>query len=185
MDASPQIAPPSSSARTQEAAFRILFERELDYVCHSLRRLGVSPGDIPDAAQEVFLAIHDRFSDFDPNRPARPWLFAFARGYASNHRKLARHQREVFGASTAAHPTKTPDPEQSADMSERREQLIAALSRVDFDKRVAFIMHDLDGVTVPEIARELSISENTIYSRLRLARNELRALLLPLREETS
>jgi RNA polymerase sigma-70 factor (ECF subfamily) len=45
-----------------------------------------------------------------------------------------------------------------------------ALDRLDFDRRVVLVMHDLDEISVPEIAAMLEIPLNTAYSRLRLAR---------------
>ena len=47
-----------------------------------------------------------------------------------------------------------------------------ALDALDLDRRSVFVMHELDGQAVPEIARTLSIPLNTAYSRLRLARRD-------------
>ena len=70
--------------------FDELFESECDYVCHTLRRLGVRPRDVEDVAQEVFVAVHLRFDSFDRDRNPRSWLFAFAFRAAANYRRLAR-----------------------------------------------------------------------------------------------
>jgi RNA polymerase sigma-70 factor (ECF subfamily) len=45
-----------------------------------------------------------------------------------------------------------------------------ALDELDLAQRAVFVMHDLDGVAIPEIASMLGIPLNTAYSRLRLAR---------------
>ena len=47
--------------------------------------------------------------------------------------------------------------------------VLGALERLDFDKRVVLVMHDLEQLTAPEIAEELGIPLNTVYSRVRLA----------------
>ena len=41
---------------------------------------------------EVFRNLHR----YDPARPLRPWLFAFAFRFASDYRRLARHRVEVY-----------------------------------------------------------------------------------------
>jgi RNA polymerase sigma-70 factor (ECF subfamily) len=48
---------------------------------------------------------------------------------------------------------------------------------LDDDKRAVFVLHDLDGTSMPVVAESLEIPLNTAYSRLRLAREVLRARL--------
>ena len=45
-----------------------------------------------------------------------------------------------------------------------------ALEALDFDQRSVFILHDLDGHSIPDAAKLLEVPLNTAYSRLRLAR---------------
>src|SRR5688572_18940673 len=85
----------SPSALSEQ--FRAIFVRELAYVVRSLRRLGVRHEEVEDMAQEVFLAAHVHLDRYDPSRPVRPWLFAFAARVAANYRRLSRHTHEVAG----------------------------------------------------------------------------------------
>jgi RNA polymerase sigma-70 factor (ECF subfamily) len=48
-----------------------------------------------------------------------------------------------------------------------------ALDGLDLDRRAVFVMHELDEIPMPEIARTLAIPLNTAYSRLRLARADV------------
>ena len=57
-----------------------------------------------------------------------------------------------------------------------------ALDLLDFDRRVVLVMHDLDEVSMPEIASALDIPLNTAYSRLRLARADVLAAVRRLSE---
>jgi RNA polymerase sigma-70 factor (ECF subfamily) len=59
------------------------------------------------------------------------------------------------------------------EAAEQKAFLDRALSEMDLDRRAVLVLHDVDGVPVPEIAGALSIPLNTAYSRLRLAREEL------------
>src|SRR6185295_5196731 len=80
------------------AQFRAVFEAEYSYMCHSLRRLGVRAGDLEDVAHDAFIVVLRHLRDYDTSRPLRPWLFGIAYRVALDHRRLARHRREVVGA---------------------------------------------------------------------------------------
>lgn len=138
---------------------------------HTLRRLGVAPSDLEDVAHDVFVAVHRQLSSYDPTRPLRPWLFAFAYRMAKDHRALARHRHESAAPiEHAADPAATAD--ERLDAERLRELLLRVLAELDFDKRSIVVMHDVEGMPVPAIAALLGVPVNTAYSRLRLARAE-------------
>lgn len=164
---------PNASTETTDRrlsdAFCAIFQAELPYVVNSLRRLGVPRVDVDDLAHEVFLAVYRRLDGYDETRPLRPWLFGIAFRVASDYRRLARHRREETRAEVeAVDPSSMPDEE----LAKRQAQAIVllVLDTMPMDRRVVFIMHDIDGHPASEIAEALSIPINTAYSRLRLAR---------------
>ena len=152
--------------------FRALFDHEAAYVVRSLRRLGVHERDCEDVAHEVFVKVHAKLPFYDRSRPLRPWLFAFCVRLASDYRKLARHREHLDIESTAI-ANRTPE----HDLIERqqRELVLLGLRALDTDKCAVFTLHELDEVSIPEIARALEIAEGTAYSRLRAARQEFTA----------
>ena len=158
-----------------------IFEEHFDYLWNRLRRLGVREADLEDLIHEVFIKVHARFAEYDPSRPIRPWLFGFAFRVAADYRRLARHRVEVLGSSIEpADATSSADARMEA--VEDRALVAAALDRVDLDRRAVLLMHDIDEVPVPAIARELGIPVPTAYSRLRLAREDLTAAVTHLRK---
>lgn len=162
----------------QRPAFAAVYDAELDYVWRSLRRLGARGADVEDLAHEVFLVVHRRLGDYDPSRPLRPWLFGIAvRVVASGRRK-----RGAIGNET---PPELTDPAPGADRrveaQQARDLLVAALSRLPLDQRAVVVLHDVDGLPVPEIALALDLPINTVYSRLRLGREKLAAEVRRLR----
>lgn len=164
-----------------DVLFRQIFESEHAYVRRSLERLGVEPADVEDASQEVWIRIHDKLAEFDANKALRPWLFAFAARVAANERRLARHHRETNVDSEFS--SNRFDPERLADHAQQRKLLLSALAAVEIRKREVIILHDLDEVKAPVVAEALGIPLNTVYSRLREGRNELRRALAKLRGE--
>jgi RNA polymerase sigma-70 factor, ECF subfamily len=161
------------SARVAEAplTLRDLFDMYAAYVWNTLRRFGVPSSDLEDVTHDVFLQIHRHFAEYDPGRPIRPWLFAFAYRAASQQRRRAYRRRETQGEpDTAIHPGAPPD-EQLA-MDDDRRLVAAALAGIDLERRAVFILYEIDGVSMSDIAESLGIPVNTAYSRLRIARGE-------------
>jgi RNA polymerase sigma-70 factor (ECF subfamily) len=151
--------------------FTFIFDRHFDYVWFTLRRFGVAARDLDDLAHDVFIQVYQHLETYDPSRPLRPWLFGFAFRIASDYRRLARHRREtldepcdgVDGAPSAADRAVT---------RQTLELVWTALQQLDLDRRAIFVLHDVEGYSIPEVASALGIPLNTAYSRLRLARDQ-------------
>jgi RNA polymerase sigma-70 factor (ECF subfamily) len=151
------------------------FQREFDYLCRTLRRLGIPSSDLEDLVHEVFLVLSRRWHDYDPSFPLRPWLFGIAFRVASAHRR--RSAREVPHAELEIEDL-APQPEQAVAAVQSRAIVLAALEHVPLERRAVLVMHDLDGASIREVASVLSIPRFTAYSRLRKARKEFAAAVL-------
>jgi len=149
-----------------------LFDAELDYIFATLRRLGAAGTEIEDLAQEVFVLLHQNWSQIDTQSPMRPYLFGVAFRVFSAHRR--RQKREIPYASVEVEDL-GPNPEGSLGRKEASALLFAALGRMPLRRRAVMVMHELDEIPVAEIARQLSISPFSVYARLRKARKELRS----------
>jgi RNA polymerase sigma-70 factor (ECF subfamily) len=157
--------------------FQTVFKSEASFVWHTLRRLGVPSRDLEDITHDVFLAVFRRLPDYDPARPIRPWLFGISYRTMLRYKDLARHQREV---STEApdHIDERPGADEQMAQAQTQQKLTAALATLQLDQRAVFIMHDIEEYSMPDIADTLSVPLNTAYSRLRLARTQLRSVLM-------
>jgi RNA polymerase sigma-70 factor (ECF subfamily) len=153
-----------------------LYRSEFSYVWKTLRRLGAPPHDIEDLAHDVFVVVHRHLGDYDPTRPLRPWLFGIAMRVVADFRRAGRNLHEVVG--DVVEPIDTaPSPHDRMEGMEARALLQKALDKLDLDQRAVFVMHEIDEVPVPEIATALDIPLNTAYSRLRLARAGVAAVI--------
>ena len=179
MSAHQASLPDSITDATAPPAFARVFEEQFSYVWSTLRRFGVAPSDVEDLTQEVFVRVHARLIQYDPERPIRPWLFGIALGVASNHVRLARHRNEVV-----AETTHVGDPSLGADecLAKVQERALVheALQSVPIHQRAVLILHEMDGCTIPDVAVALGIGLNTAYSRLRLGREAFRTSMMRL-----
>ena len=165
---------------TSDDACLDAFQRELDYVYRTLRRLGTAPSEVDDLAQELFLALRRSWSEYDPERPLRPYLFGIAFRIASAHQR--KRSREVAFGIVEIDDT-GPGPDDALQIKQARALVLAALERVPLPRRAVLVMHELDDVPVSEVASALSIPLFTAYSRLRKARKELAAAVRRLLKE--
>jgi len=149
------------------------YRDHLAFVFRSLERLGVAAADLEDLAHDVFVIAHQRWATFDSSYPVRPWLFGIAVKVASGAQHRAWRKREVPSASYPETEDKQPLPDAHAEREQMRRRLLRALDTLDLDRRALFVLHDLQGVAVPEAAQALGVPLNTAYSRLRAARQQV------------
>lgn len=167
---------------TEERSCLEAFQSEFDYLCRTLRRLGVRREDIEDDVHEVFLVLNRKWTQYDPSRPLRPYLFGIAFRVASAQRRR-RHREVPHRLELVEEPAVPPD--DALEAAEARELVLAALSRVPLPRRAVLVMHDIDEIPMRDIARTLSLPLFTGYSRLRKARREFEAAVEALRKGMS
>lgn len=150
-----------------------VYEEHLHYVWRLLTRFGIPSRDREDVAHDLFVVVHRKLDTFDPERPIRPWLAGIA------FRVAAAYKRRKMASEV---PSELPDLGRP-DRVEQRQQASQILAKLPFERRAVFVLHELEGFTAPEISEELSVPLNTVYSRLRLARRDLKQLATTIDEE--
>jgi RNA polymerase sigma-70 factor (ECF subfamily) len=144
------------------------FEGEFDFVYRSLRRHGVGVADAEDLAQEVFLVMWRRRDHYDPGRPLRAWLGGIAFRLAHDYRR--RKGREVPSGFVDAQDEAASADDRVASATARR-LVRESLEALAPKHRALLVMHELDGISMHDIAAELDVPLATAYTRLRAARH--------------
>jgi len=137
------------------------------FVKRTLRRFGVSYSDADDAVQQVFLVVHRRFDEYLDVRLKRAWLFSVSKLVSRNYHRGLRRERAHFLAFVTA---PTPDVEELLLRRERARQVVTFLDSLAECERLPFYLANFEGLTAREIAAELDMNMNTVYTRLRRAR---------------
>ncbi|MEM6292866.1 MAG: sigma-70 family RNA polymerase sigma factor [Myxococcota bacterium] len=151
--------------------FESLYRQYFGFAWASLRRLGVPTATIDDAAQDLWVTVHRRLETLDPAASVKAWLFGIARRVASHYRRSEQRHRRKLAAYTAADVRGKNEPMKRREASLTMETFLAKL---DESKRVAFVLSEVEGWSAPEIARVAGTNPNTVYSRVRLAKEQLR-----------
>jgi RNA polymerase sigma-70 factor (ECF subfamily) len=166
----------SVPVRRAVPTFNEIYTTHFDFVWRSLRRLGVPPGAVADAVQDVFVVVHRRLAEFEGRASVKTWLFDIALRVASDHRRLLRRK-----GGLDALPDHLPDAAPGPDDALARAQALALLAKLlaelDADRRAVLVLAELEQMTAPEIAAELGINPRTVYTRLLAARQQFEALV--------
>jgi RNA polymerase sigma-70 factor (ECF subfamily) len=159
---------------------RACVRAHLATVWRVLRRNGVPAADADDAAQKVFLVLSRKARAVPPGREL-PFLLRTAVLVASEARRTQRRYREV-SEPVDAHASSKPSPERELLEREKLRQLDAILSEMEEPLRVAFVLYELEEMTMAAIAEALEVPPGTVASRLRRARQRFEELAVALRE---
>lgn len=147
-----------------------VYVEHFDFVWRSLLRLGVSRAAAEDVAQDVFLVVRRRLQDYDGRGSMRAWLFGIARRVASDHRRGAgRAQRRLDLLPSPPPPS---GPEEHVSAAEAAELVRRFVDQLDEERRLVFLLSELEGLSGTEISEALGLNRNTVYSRLRKARQK-------------
>lgn len=176
------MASVSSSAMELAPDFSSLYRQYFGFAWASLRRLGVSTATIDDAAQDLWVTVHRRLESLDSRASAKAWLFGIARRVASHYRRTEQRHRRKLDAYSMADVHGLHEPMKRGEAALTMEVF---LSKLDETKRVAFVLSEVEGWSAPEIARVVGTNANTVYSRVRLARQQLRKHLQDSESELS
>lgn len=155
---------------------RALFNTHYASIWRLLRRLGVRSAQLDDAAQEVFWVAARRVSDIRLGSE-QSFLYGVALRVASQEAKKQRASEPL--ADVEAIPRMTdlgPSPEEQLAHCQARELLDEILDTLPPELRAVFVLFELEGLEVREIATIQGIPVGTASSRLRRAREEFSAI---------
>jgi RNA polymerase sigma-70 factor (ECF subfamily) len=165
-----------SPEAAQRREFEALYAEQFGFVWRCLRGLGVHEAMLDDAAQEVFLVVHRRLSEFRGESSVRTWLYAIVRNVASNQRRSVRRRGEQAALPPELHSS-GPTPLERMQDQQAAAFVARFLSGIGERKRDVFVLALLEQMSVPDVAETLGIPLNTAYTRLRDVRLEFRRAL--------
>jgi RNA polymerase sigma-70 factor (ECF subfamily) len=159
-----------------------LLESYLSVVWRTVRRCGVPASLADDATQEVFIVAAGKLDSIVAGRE-KHFLCGIAVRVAANWRRSIKARHE--GAS--ARPlhelaSSQPGPAELLQRKRLREAMEQLLEGMPEELRTAFVLFELEGFTVPEVAEVLEVPLGTAASRLRRARAAFRSAAGQLRE---
>ena len=155
-------------ARAGDAAAQADFVRATQAEVWRFAAALVDPGAADDLTQETYLRAFQALPRFEGRSGVRTWLLGIARRTCADHlRSVVRRRRlSLRLAAQAWTATPTPEPGQrfgAADL----------LGRLGEERRTAFVLTQVLGLSYAQAAEVADVPVGTIRSRVARARDEL------------
>jgi RNA polymerase sigma-70 factor, ECF subfamily len=167
--APPPAAPPVAQAAAGQLPRR-WFDDHFDSLWRLVARLGVPRHSVDDVVQEVFITASRRHAEIREGQERR-FLIGTAVRVSANYRSRACVRHEVAQGDWLDQVScSTPSAEQLLIEKRAREQLEQALESLPAEQRSVFVLYELEGFSVAEIAELLDLPSGTAASRLARAR---------------
>jgi len=149
-----------------------LFRRFAPFIARFLLRMGVRDNDLDDVLQDVFLVAH-RNGGYRPGAASpATYLANIAIHATAAYRRKSKSRQWMepnLGAVERASCNER-DPLQSLMRQIDVECVKEALDTLDSKRRAIFVLVEIEGESCVSVAAGLDIPLNTVYSRLRTAR---------------
>jgi len=169
-----------------EAAFRLLYERNARAMiafCHRFVR------DAPRAeelAQDVFVKLYRSAHRYQPSARFRTFLYRVATNHCLNEVRRAEFTARATGrgadgepADLDALPSRSADPHDEAVARSLEQAVVALLGGLPDKQRAAFVLCRFEGMSYEEIAETLETSVSAVKSLIHRATVSAAAALAP------
>ena len=150
-----------------------VFRDHAPFVLRTARRLGASARDAEDLAQQVFVVLHTRPELLVSSTSVRALLFGIVRRLVADHRKRERTRERLDTAAEDVEPVQ----ERAVAQSQARALLDRALETLTAPQREVFVLYELEGMPMREVASFVGAPLQTAYARLHAARATVRLAL--------
>lgn len=169
----------AEEALRRQRAFRVAITPLVDVAFRVLRRLGVQDAEIDDALQTVLLAADRRFDDLGTQQELKAYVCAACANVARDLGRTRARQsaRSAELEELAKAPAADPGPDDVLDRKQALELVHRVLESMDEERRVVFVLYELEELTTQQIADHVGIPAGTVASRLRKAREEFRTAI--------
>lgn len=170
---------PASIAQdsARELSIDSLVADHYGFVWRVLRGFGLTRSDAEDATQQVFMIAARKLDTIAPQH-ARSFVYGAALRVANNARRGLRRRREVSDdqGSERLEPEER-GPEALTEVGKARTLLGEILGQLSENHRRVLVLAEIEQLEVREIAALEGVPVGTAASRLRVAREQFRALL--------
>ena len=164
-----------------QQSFEQVYDQFFEFVYRNARRLGVPPSAADDVVQEVFVVLHRRLPEYDGRATLKSWVYAILANTVRDYRRAFRRKQapllQIEHLDELGPEASSESPERRAQVKQDLALLMRLLHELPEAQRELIVLADLEQMSVPEICECVGGNSNTVYSRLRVAREHLKAKL--------
>jgi RNA polymerase sigma-70 factor (ECF subfamily) len=142
------------------------------FVPQTLRYLGVLEEGLLDAAQDVLVVALRRLDNFEGRSTLKTWIYGICIRVAQEHRRKRKNGREIL-VGVLPEVTAPPGQESAVEKAEWRRALGAVLDTISDEQREAFVLFEIQRLSMKEVAEVLGCALPTAYFRHKAARTRV------------
>ncbi len=183
-DAAPALAPPLDDSEllaamrsSRKSAARAFHDRVRPQVDRTIRRL-LGPGDCDheDVAQQALMELVSTIHRYRGDCSLESWTSVVTAHVVYKNIRRRRFERRVFCALDPEHTAQVPGPADLGRDAVTRStiaRVLCHLEAMDHDKAWTFVLHDVCGDDLREVARITGVTMSAAQTRLVRGRREL------------
>jgi len=156
------------AARSGDPAAQAAFVRGTQAEVWRFTAALVDPGAADDLTQETFLRAFGALAGFEGRSSVRTWLLGIARRTCADHLRTVVRRRRLDARLAAQAATQAPHPDPALRLGAHD-----LLRRLNDQRRTAFVLTQVVGLSYAEAAEVENVPVGTIRSRVARARDEL------------
>ena len=157
-----------------QRAYSELYDKTIEDVYKTAHFLIEEKSDVDDVVQEIYMQLYQSLSQFDRERPFRPWLIGLAvRQIHSYRRKRWMRLRIVKKAEEQRKPIEF---DFSNDLVNKisNQELVTLIHKLPYKLKQVIILRYLHDYSQEEVANILDVPVGTVKSRIHAALKKLR-----------
>lgn len=167
-----------------EEAFKLLVSKYQNLVFNtSLNFLGIKE-DAEEITQDVFVEVHKSIASFKGGSTLKTWIYRIAITKSLDfQRRAQRKKRFAFLVSIGSENQDNLEssiidhPGVDTEDKERAELLFNKIEQLPENQKIAFTLHNMDGLSYKEIAETMNVSVSSVESLIFRSKKNLRKKL--------
>jgi len=179
---SPEVALVRRAQHGEQDAFREIVERYQAKVFSIIHGIVRNRNDAEDIAQQVFTKIYFSLRKFDFRSALVTWIYKITVNECYDYLRKQKVRKLTYEADLNEDDLRridnmedtTRNPAEAADRrAELRQYVVRLLDKLTEEERHLLVMKEVEGYPVEELARMVSMNENTVKVKLFRARQKL------------
>lgn len=162
--------------------FEILMRRNNQLLYRTIRSYIDIDADVQDTMQDVYVKAFQKLHQFHNDALFSTWLVRIGINQALEHKRKSKKHVTVnifkeIGTLQIA-DTETMNPENKTIYLESSAFIEAAIDALPHKYKIVFMLKEVEGLEISEIAKILNLSSSNVKVRLHRARNMMKEFLL-------
>jgi RNA polymerase sigma-70 factor, ECF subfamily len=163
-----------------ESSFKVLLNRHKEKVRNLIYLTLNGSESVDDIAQDVFITVYRNLNKFRFESQFTTWLYRITVNKCKDHLRKKKIRSLFLPIKDAEEIHYEPEQHNNPDMAEIVHKAIARLPE---KLRIPLLLKDIEGLSYQEIAETVQCEIGTVKSRIFRAREGLKNILEPYRQE--